>query len=141
MIAEGKDPTDINFEGTELEKAVTNKGTNALIVREFWEECIKDPNGVLPGKTIFFAMTIPHARRLKEVFDQFYPQGAGEIAKVIVSEDPRAYGKGGLLDQFKNNDFPRIAISVDMLDTGIDIPELVNLVLPNPFFPTPSFGK
>ena len=112
-----------------------------MIVREFWEECIKDPNGVLPGKTIFFCMTMKHARRIKEVFDQFYPQGAGEIAKVIVSDDPRVYGKGGLLDQFKNNDFPRIAISVDMLDTGVDIPELVNLVFASLFSLIPSFGK
>ena len=141
MIAEGKDPTEINFEGTDIEKAVTNKGTNALIVREFWEECIKDPNGVLPGKTIFFCMTMKHARRIKEIFDQFYPQGAGEIAKVIVSDDPRVYGKGGLLDQFKNNDFPRVAISVDMLDTGIDIPELVNLVFAKPVFSYTKFWQ
>jgi type I restriction enzyme, R subunit len=138
LLAEGKDPVDISFVGTDIEKAVTNKGTNALIVREFWEESIKDPNGVLPGKTIFFCITMRHARRIKEVFDQFYPQGAGEIAKVIVSDDPRVYGKGGLLDQFKNNDFPRIAISVDMLDTGIDVPELVNLVFAKPVF---SFTK
>ncbi len=141
LIAEGKDPTEINFEGTDIEKAVTNKGTNALIVREFWEECIKDPNGVLPGKTIFFCMTMKHARRIKEIFDQFYPQGAGEIAKVIVSDDPRVYGKGGLLVQFKNNDFPRVAISVDMLDTGIDIPELVNLVFAKPVFSYTKFWQ
>ena len=141
LIAEGKDPTEINFEGTDIEKAVTNKGTNALIVREFWEECIKDPNGVLPSKTIFFCMTMKHARRIKEIFDQFYPQGAGEIAKVIVSDDPRVYGKGGLLDQFKNNDFPRVAISVDMLDTGIDIPELVNLVFAKPVFSYTKFWQ
>ncbi|WP_346239607.1 DEAD/DEAH box helicase family protein [Niabella insulamsoli] len=141
LIAEGKDPTEINFEGTDIEKAVTNKGTNALIVREFWEECVKDPNGVLPGKTIFFCMTMKHARRIKEIFDQFYPQGAGEIAKVIVSDDPRVYGQGGLLDQFKNNDFPRVAISVDMLDTGIDIPELVNLVFAKPVFSYTKFWQ
>lgn len=141
LMAEGKDPTDINFEGTELEKAVTNKGTNALIVREFWEECIKDSHGVLPSKTIFFCMTTKHARRIKEIFDQFYPQGAGEIAKVIVSDDPRVYGKGGLLDQFKNNDFPRIALSVDMLDTGIDIPEVVNLVFAKPVFSYTKFWQ
>lgn len=141
LLAEGKDPAEINFEGTEIEKTVINKGTNALIVREFWEECIKDPNGVLPGKTIFFCVSIPHARRVKEIFDQFYPQGAGEIAKVIVSEDPKTYGKGGLLDQFKNHDFPRIAISVDMLDTGIDIPELVNLVFAKPVFSYTKFWQ
>jgi len=141
LIAEGQEPIEINFEGTELEKAVTNKGTNALIVREFWEECIKDPTGVFPGKTIFFCMTMAHARRIKEIFDQFYPQASGEIAKVIVSDDPRVYGKGGLLDQFKNKDFPRIAISVDMLDTGIDIPELVNLVFAKPVFSYTKFWQ
>lgn len=141
LIAEGKDIEELNFEGTSLEKSVTNKGTNALIVKEFMEECIKDKNGVLPGKTIFFCMTIKHARRIKEIFDQFYPQHKGELAKVIVSEDPRVYGKGGLLDQFKNRDFPRIAISVDMLDTGIDVREAVNLVFAKPVFSYTKFWQ
>jgi type I restriction enzyme R subunit len=55
LILEGKDIEEINFEGSQLEKQVINKGTNTLIVKEFMEECIKDLNGVLPGKTIFFA--------------------------------------------------------------------------------------
>jgi len=138
LLREGKSVDEINYEGTEFEKRVTNKGTNALIVREFMEECIKDSNGVLPGKSIFFAMTKAHARRLQEIFDILYPEFKGRLATVIVSEDPRVHGKGGLLDQFKNNDFPRIAISVDMLDTGIDIRELVNLVFAKPIF---SFTK
>lgn len=45
-----KEIEEINYEGTEIEKTVINRGTNALIVREFMEECIKDANGVLPGK-------------------------------------------------------------------------------------------
>jgi len=60
LILEGREVAEINFEGTELEKTVTNKGTNVTIVKEFMEECIKDPNGVLPGKTIFFCTTISH---------------------------------------------------------------------------------
>lgn len=120
LILDGKDVEEINFEGTQLEKQVTNKGTNTLIVREFMEECIKDTSGVLPGKTIFFCTSKAHARRVEEVFDQLYPEYAGELAKVLVSDDPRVYGKGGLLDQFTNSDMPRVAISVDMLDTGID---------------------
>jgi type I restriction enzyme R subunit len=44
------------------------------------------------------------------------------------------YGKGGLLDQFKHQDFPRVAISVDMLDTGVDVPEVVNLVFAKPVY-------
>lgn len=141
LIIEGKEIAEINYEGTELEKSVINKGTNALIVREFMEESIKDANGVLPGKTIFFCATMKHARRMEELFDAFYPEYKGELAKVIVSDDPRVYGNGGLLDQFKNNDMPRIAISVDMLDTGIDIRELVNLVFAKPVFSYTKFWQ
>lgn len=141
LLADGKEPEEINFAGTDLEKKVTNRGTNALIVQEFMEECIKDPSGTLPGKTIFFAMTMKHARRLEEVFNDLYPEYKGNIAKVIVSDDSRVYGKGGLLDQFINQDFPRIAISVDMLDTGIDCRELVNLVFAKPVFSYTKFWQ
>lgn len=141
LLADGKEPEEINYEGTDIEKKVTNKGTNALIVQEFMEECIKDESGTLPGKTIFFAMTMKHARRLQEVFDDLYPEHKGQLAKVIVSDDPRVYGKGGLLDQFINKDFPRIAISVDMLDTGIDVRELVNLVFAKPVFSYTKFWQ
>jgi len=141
LLLEGKEIEEINFEGSQLEKQVINKGTNALIVREFMEECIKDPNGVLPGKTIFFCSTKAHARRMEEIFDKLYPQYKGELAKVLVSDDPRVYGKGGLLDQFTNNDMPRIAISVDMLDTGIDVREIVNLVFAKPVYSYTKFWQ
>jgi type I restriction enzyme R subunit len=141
LILEGKEIAEINFEGVELEKKVINKGTNTLIVKEFMEESIKDTNGVLPGKTIFFCANIAHARRIEEIFNQLYPQHNGELAKVMVSEDSRVHGKGGLLDQFKNKDFPRVAISVDMLDTGIDIRELVNLVFAKPVYSYTKFWQ
>lgn len=141
LILEGKEIAEINFEGVELEKKVINKGTNTLIVKEFMEESIKDINGVLPGKTIFFCANIAHARRIEEIFDQLYPQYNGELAKVMVSEDSRVHGKGGLLNQFKNKDFPRVAISVDMLDTGIDIRELVNLVFAKPVYSYTKFWQ
>lgn len=141
LIIEGKEIEEINFEGTQIEKNVINRGTNALIVREFMEESIKDANGVLPGKTIFFCMTKAHARRMEEIFDSLYPEYKGELAKVIVSEDPRVHGKGGLLDQFTNNDLPRIGISVDMLDTGIDIREITNLVFAKPVYSYTKFWQ
>ena len=141
LILEGKEIEEINYEGTELEKKVINKGTNALIVREFMEECIKDANGVLPGKTIFFCTTKAHARRMEEIFNSLYPEYKGELAKTLVSEDPRVYGKGGLLDQFTNYDMPRIALSVDMLDTGIDVRELVNLVFAKPVYSYTKFWQ
>ena len=141
LILAGKEVAEINFEGTELEKTVTNKGTNALIVKEFMEESIKDSNGVLPGKTIFFCSSKAHARRLEKIFDSLYPEYHGELAKVLVSDDPRVYGKGGLLNQFTHNDLPRIALSVDMLDTGIDIRELVNLVFAKPVYSYTKFWQ
>lgn len=141
LLQEGKEINEINYEGSEIEKSVINKGTNALIVREYMEECIKDANGVLPGKTIIFCISKAHARRLEEIFDALYPQYSGELAKVIVSDDPRVYGKGGLLDQFTNNDMPRIAISVDMMDTGIDVREVQNLVFAKPVFSYTKFWQ
>ena len=141
LILQGKEVEEINFEGSQLEKQVINKGTNTLIVREFMEESIKDANGVLPGKTIFFCATKAHARRMEEIFDKLYPHHKGELAKVLVSDDPRVYGKGGLLDQFTNNDMPRVAISVDMLDTGIDVRELVNLVFAKPVYSYTKFWQ
>jgi type I restriction enzyme, R subunit len=141
LILEGKEIEEINYEGTEIEKKVINRGTNALIVREFMEESIKDSNGVLPGKTIFFCISKAHARRMEEIFDSLYPEYKGELAKVIVSEDPRVYGPGGLLSQFKNNNLLRVALSVDMLDTGIDIRELTNLVFAKPVYSYTKFWQ
>jgi type I restriction enzyme, R subunit len=141
LILEGKDIEEIVFEGTDLEKTVTNDATNALIVKEFMEESIKDPDGVLPGKTIFFCLSIAHARRVERLFDSLYPEYKGELAKVLVSEDPRVYGKGGLLDQFSRSDMPRVAISVDMLDTGVDVREVVNLVFAKPVYSYTKFWQ
>lgn len=141
LILQGKDIEEINFEGTQLEKQVINKGTNALIVKEFMEESFKDSNGVLPGKTIFFCASKAHARRIEEIFDSLYPEYSGELAKVLVSDDPRVYGKNGLLDQFTNQDMPRVAISVDMLDTGIDVREIVNLVFAKPVYSYTKFWQ
>jgi type I restriction enzyme R subunit len=141
LLANGRDPDDINYEGTDLEKRVTNKGTNALIVREFMEECIKSPDGVLPGKTIIFAISKKHAFRLVETFDRLYPEYKGRIAEVLISGIKGVYGKGGLLDKFRNYDMPRVAISVDMLDTGIDVLEIVNLVFAKPVYSYTKFWQ
>ncbi len=128
LIEKGLDPDDINYEGTELEKTVSNKDT----LRKQWEEildvCRKDASGQLPGKTIVFAMTQEHALRLQAVFDEMYPQFP-DLAKVITHKSEY---RGTLVEAFKKKDFPRIAISVDMLDTGIDVPEVVNLVFMKP---------
>lgn len=141
LLEEGLDPDEFTFEGTELEKKISNKGTNALIVREFMEESIKDKDGVLPGKTIFFTLSKKHAYRICEIFNSLYPEYRGQLAEVIISDIKGVHGKGGILDRFKNHNMPRIAISVDMLDTGIDIREIVNLIFAKPVFSYTKFWQ
>ncbi|TRW15136.1 DEAD/DEAH box helicase family protein [Glacieibacterium frigidum] len=127
---EGKDPAELDFDAAEIDRAVFNKDTNRQILRNLMEHGIRDADGALPGKTIVFARSHAHAVLLVRLFDELYPQYGGRVARVIDSHDPRA---DTLLDNFKvpTSDL-RIAVSVDMLDTGIDVPEIVNLVFARP---------
>jgi type I restriction enzyme, R subunit len=128
LIEKGLDPDDINYEGTELEREVSNRDTLRKQWEEIMEVCKKDSSGQLPGKTIVFAITQQHALRLQAAFDEMYPQFPN-LTKVITHKSEY---RGTLVDAFKKKDEPRIAISVDMLDTGIDVPEVVNLVFMKP---------
>lgn len=134
---EGIDPDDIDFAGTDLERRVTNVETTRLLVNEFFEEALPDPAGSLPGKSIIFAMSHAHAKRIWEMFNGEYPQFPG-LAEIIDSqmEDPE-----GLLRRFKRDDLPRIAISVDMLETGVDVPTVLNLGLMRPVFSRIKFWQ
>lgn len=78
------------------------------------------------GKTIIFAKNRRHARAIKDCFDLKFPELGGEFAEVI---DYSVNYYQSLIDDFSLTiKKPQIAISVDMLDTGIDVPEVVNLV-------------
>lgn len=128
LVEQGIDPDSIDYAGTDLEKKVSNKDTLRKQWEEFWEVCLKDESGQLPGKTIFFAMTQDHALRLADVFEEMFPQYPG-LAQVITYKSEY---KGSLIKRFKQEDLPRIAISVDMLETGLNVPEVVNLVFMRP---------
>jgi type I restriction enzyme R subunit len=134
LVEQGIDPDALDYSGTEIEIEVSNKDTLRKQWEEIMEVCLKDQSGQLPGKTIVFAMTKAHAHRIAEVFEEMYPQFVG-VLQVITSSTERvrdgSYGDG-LISKFKKNNLPRIAISVDMLDTGIDVPEVVNLVFMKP---------
>jgi type I restriction enzyme R subunit len=138
LINKGIDPDTINFEGTELEKKVALKGTSEAIVREFMENSLTDQSGTLPAKTIFFAISKLHAKRLWEAFERLYPEYKGQLARIIISDDSRA-SQG--IDDFRDKSFPRVAISVDMMDTGIDVPEVCNLVFAKPVFSKIKFWQ
>lgn len=125
----GIDPETINFEGTDLEKKVTNGDTLKRQWDEYMTTCVKDASGSLPAKTIVFAITHKHALRLEEAFNEMYPEHKGLLARVITSQTERAKD---LMTQFEHEDLPRIAISVDMMDTGVDVPEVMNLLFMKP---------
>ncbi|WP_423922000.1 DEAD/DEAH box helicase family protein [Frigoribacterium sp. 2-23] len=82
------------------------------------------------GKTIVFARNQAHARFIEERFNASYPHFHGLLAQVVTYQTPNP---GHFIDEFSNPDrMPQIAISVDMLDTGIDVPDVVNLVFFKP---------
>jgi len=91
------------------------------------------------GKIIVFARNHEHAVLLSHLFDEMYPQYGGNFCQVIDNYNPRAEQ---LIDDFKQADNElTIAISVDMLDTGIDVPEVVNLVFAKPVYSKVKFWQ
>ena len=139
LVEQGIDLSAINFEGTDLERRVTNTGTTEAMVAEFVTQCRKDASGTLPARSIIFAMTHAHALELYKAFNRLYPEWQRRgLARVIDSQMERA---DTLLDDFKFRDMPRVAISVDMLDTGIDVPSIQNLVFAKPVFSQVKFWQ
>lgn len=128
---QGIDPNELDFDAAQIDEAVKNKDTNRVILRNLMEKGLRDADGQLPGKSIVFARNIKHAELLASLFSELYPQLHPDFCRVIHSKYERAEE---LIDQFKATDEKsvRIAISVDMLDTGIDVPEVVNLVFAKP---------
>jgi len=138
LLEEGMEEEEMVWEGTEIEKKVAVIGTNEAIVKEFMDNCLMDETGTLPAKTIIFAVSKRHAKRIWEAFEKLYPEYKGRLTRIITSEDSRAQY---LLKDFKTESFPRIAISIDMLDTGVDIPEVCNLVFAKPVFSKIKFWQ
>jgi type I restriction enzyme, R subunit len=134
---QGLDPNALEFDATEIDKAVYNKDTNRTILRNLMENGLRLDDGQTLGKSMIFARNILHAELLAELFNDLYPHfnkdSGGNFCRVIHSKFERAEE---LIDDFKlNNGSSKqitIAISVDMLDTGIDVPEVLNLVFAKP---------
>jgi len=129
---DGEDPESFNYEAPEIDRQIFNKETNRSILRNLMENGIRETSGQHVGKSIVFARSHLHAVLLAQLFDEMYPQYGGNFCQVIDNYDPRAEQ---LIDDFKgfgSNKELTIAISVDMLDTGIDVPEIVNLVFAKP---------
>ncbi len=121
---DGSAPQQVEAEA--VNKWLFNKDTVDKVLEHLMTRGQKVAGGDRLGKTIIFAKNQPHAEFIAEQFDANYPHLKGEFARVIHCGLPYAQS---LIDAFYiANKPPHIAISVDMLDTGIDVPEVVNLV-------------
>jgi type I restriction enzyme, R subunit len=122
---EGNIPDRI--EAGALDQWLFNQDTADKVLEHLMTRELKVAGGDRLGKTIIFAKNQKHAEFIEDRFNANYPHLKGTFARLITNRTPYAQS---LIDDFSKKDkAPHIAISVDMLDTGIDVPEVVNLVL------------
>ncbi|MEI4271723.1 DEAD/DEAH box helicase family protein [Klenkia sp. LSe6-5] len=116
---DGVDPEELN-------RFLFNADTVDRVLATLMEHGIKVAGGDRLGKTIIFAKNQAHAQFIQQRFDDQYPGFGGGFAAVITHAVAMS---AHLIDEFSEPEkAPHIAISVDMLDTGVDVPEIVNLV-------------
>ncbi|MDW3207923.1 MAG: DEAD/DEAH box helicase family protein [Alphaproteobacteria bacterium] len=122
---EGAEKRD-RVEAAEVNKWLFNQDTVDKVLEQLIREGLKIDQGERLGKSIIFAKNSLHAQFIAERFDANYPHLRGQFARVI---DYKVDYAQSLIDDFSDpKKLPQIAISVDMMDTGIDVPEVLNLV-------------
>lgn len=131
-----ENPENIEFHGSEFARQFMDRKTNELVIHEFMRRCYKSDDGK-PCKSIFFCVNQNHAHFVKETFDHLYPLLSSNVQD-ITSE---MYRSDDEVNRFKKEDEPRICISVGMLDSGVDVPEVCNLVFVKPVFSSIRFWQ
>ena len=115
---------------TEIFKYIFNQNTVDYVLTQLMENGYRVNDGTMIGKTIIFAYNHNHAVFIAERFAALYPDLGPDFCRVIDNYEKYS---SDLIVRFKNPEsLPQIAVSVDMLDTGIDVPEIVNLVFFKP---------
>lgn len=117
-------PRDI--QSNEIYKYIFNTKTIDLVLQDLMENGLKVDSGDKIGKTIIFAFSSQHAELIVKRFNLLYPGLGSDFCRQI---DYSINYAQSLIDNFEQRDsLPQIAVSVDMLDTGIDVPDILNLV-------------
>ena len=115
-----------DIEGNEIFRYLINDDTIDNVLAELMESGLKIKSGEDIGKTIIFAYNHKHAERIVERFHALYPNRGADYCQLI---DNQVKHHDKIIREFKTPEkLPQIAVSVDMLDTGIDVPEVLNLV-------------
>ncbi len=113
----------------EIFKYIFNLDTIDKVLQDLMENGLKVQSGERIGKTIIFAYNHRHAEMIVERFYALYPEYASESSEFCTLIDNYVTYSKDLIDKFEIRDGnPQIAVSVDMLDTGIDVPDVLNLV-------------
>jgi len=120
---------DFTIPGNKLFKKIFNKGTCRTVLEEVMTNAIRTNGGEIIGKTIIFAYNHPHAEMIVNCFREMYPNYPANYCQLV---DNYVKYADDLITKFEEDDEFRIAVSVDMLDTGIDVPAVVNLVFFKP---------
>jgi len=133
----GEFPDEI--EADALNAWLFNADTVDKVIAHLMQFGIKVEGGDKLAKTIIFARSHKHAKFIEERFNKQYPEYKGDFFKVIDYQEEYRYD---LLNKFKIvNNMPQVAVSVDMLDTGIDVPEVCNLVFFKPVRSSTKFWQ
>ena len=133
----GEYPDEIDSKA--LNTWLFNADTVDHVLGILMDKGIKVAGGDRLGKTIIFARSHKHAQFIEDRFNAQYPQYGGHFCKVIDYQIEYPHDR---LSNFKKKDGnPHIAVSVDMLDTGIDVPEIVNLVFYKPIRSSAKFWQ
>lgn len=126
----GEAPDEID--NTALNTWLFNYDTVDKVLAFLMDKGIKTHGGDRVGKTIIFAKNHNHALFIEERFNKNYPEYCGKFLRVIDHREPRAESLLELFCLQKDEIEPQIAVSVDMMDTGVDAPRVVNLVFFKP---------
>lgn len=132
LIAEGAEVGDETYDPEAFERKWTNEDTNRKMMQEFdrlaWQNYKESAPLQMqgPGKAIVFAITKRHASRLAQYLNELHPEHKGRYAEVITSDVPEA---DQVIQNFKKEIYPMVAVSVDMLTTGFDCPEVLHIVM------------
>lgn len=132
FIAEGVDVDEEHYDPAEFERKWTNEDTNNKMMEEFDRLALSNYSELAPklktgpGKAIVFAITKHHAARLTHYLNELHPEHKGGYAEVITSDVLNA---DDLIRKFKYEEYPMVAVSVDMLTTGFDCREVLHLVM------------
>lgn len=118
------------IESSAINAWLFNRDTIKKLLEVLMEKGLKVKGGDELGKTIIFARNHKHAKKIVDTFNELYPEYRGEFAKLV---DNQVKYNETIIDEFSTKEkWPQIAVSVDMLDTGVDVPEILNLVFFKP---------